>query len=489
MALKDRINNAEQYYCAMGLNEALLGYQARVIELDAGASQLRFGQMIALVVTSFAVVAILAIAWLSLSRRTPPLLYSLLPVPLVIVSGREYKKRRSALLQSLRLHTYYKQGMARLEGRWAGSGIRGEEFACADHDYDKDLNVFGEGSLFELLCTCRTQVGRRQLAKYMLDEPNLQDASERQAAVHELQNRSDLREQITLLGEFSFQDSSWGTIADWVKSPPVRAPSYLRAVALGTSICLAILLLLGFDSVLAWSTILPWIVVILVLHSAFGMLYRTRLLASLEALNSVGSEIGVLREGLHLLHRQKFNSALLIRLADSSRQFDIGRLDAPAAIRRLERLIGVLTERNKEWFYAVSRALLVGTQIFWAIEEWRSRYSAALLIWLSVWGQFEALTALACYAYEHPDNTFPSFLEGEVAFDGKGIGHPLLPVDICVRNDLSLNGHTRFCIVSGSNMAGKSTLIRAIGLNAILAYSGAPVCAEAMSLSLFSVCA
>jgi DNA mismatch repair ATPase MutS len=219
------------------------------------------------------------------------------------------------------------------------------------------------------------------------------------------------------------------------------------------------------------------------------MPYRTRLFASLQALNSVGSEIRVLREGLHLLHRQKFNYALLTRLAESCGQLNIGQLGAPAAIRKLERLISVLTQRNKEWFYAVSRGLLVGTQAFWAIEEWRSKYSEALIIWLSVWGQFEALAALACYAHEHPDNTFPRLLEDEVALDAKGIGHPLLPVDICVRNDLSLNGHTRFYVVSGSNMAGKSTLIRAIGLNAILAYSGAPVCAQAMSLSLFSVCA
>ncbi len=237
---------------------------------------------------SVAVLAILAIVWLSLAQHSGILLYTLLPVPLMIVSARVYKKRGSELQRSLRSHAHYKQGIARLEGRWTGLGIRGEEFMRADHVYDKDLDLF---------------------------------------------------------------------------------------------------------------------------------------------------------------------------------------------------------ERNKEWFYAISRALLVGTQVFWGIEEWRSKYSEALVLWLSAWGQFEALAALACYAYEHPENAFPKFLEGESAFEAKGIGHPLLPVDTCVRNNLSLNGSTRLYIISGSNMAGKSTLIRAIGLNAILAYSGAPVCAEGMSLSLFSVCA
>ncbi len=468
----------------MRMNEVLLGYQARVVELTASASRLRSGQTIARAVMGVAIIAVLAIVFLAVARRTVPLSYSLLPVPLVIFFGRMSTKRNSALLKSLRLEAYYRQGIARLEGRWAGSGVRGEEFARSGHPYDRDLHLFGEGSLFELLCTCRTEVGRRQLAEHLLDAPDLQDVLERQAAVRELQSRSDLREEINLLGEFSFQDSSWNTIADWLESPAVGASASLRAFALGMSICLTTLLLLGVSSIFAWSTLVPWMAAILVIHSALGLRYRSRVVASLQAIRSVGLEIGVLRQGLELLQSQKFNSALLSRFVDSSKQHD-----APAAIRRLERLIGALSERNKEWFYAISRALLVGTQVFWAIEEWRFKNSETLAVWLSAWGEFESLMALAGYAYEHPDNAFPRFLESETALEGKNMGHPLLPVDTCVRNDVSLNEQTRFYVISGSNMAGKSTLIRAIGLNAVLAYSGATVCAEALSLSSFSVCA
>ena len=97
--------------------------------------------------------------------------------------------------------------------------------------------------------------------------------------------------------------------------------------------------------------------------------------------------------------------------------------------------------------------------------------------------------ALAGYSYEHPGNTCPHFLEGQAAFEGQGLGHPLLAESVCVPNDVNLNGKTTFYVVSGSNMAGKSTLIRTIGLNAVLAYAGAPVCATDLRLSLFSVCA
>jgi DNA mismatch repair ATPase MutS len=149
----------------------------------------------------------------------------------------------------------------------------------------------------------------------------------------------------------------------------------------------------------------------------------------------------------------------------------------------------MLTERDRDAVYAISRALLVGTQVFLAIEKWRAENSRSLARWLSVWGEFEALLALSGYAYEHPENTFPLFLDNEVIFEGREMGHPLLPTAVCVRNDVRLDSQTRFYVVSGSNMAGKSTLLRTIGLNAVLAYAGAPVPSKSLTLSLFSVCA
>jgi len=148
-----------------------------------------------------------------------------------------------------------------------------------------------------------------------------------------------------------------------------------------------------------------------------------------------------------------------------------------------------MTERDKEWFYGASRFLLVGTQTFFLIERWRAEYQGALQRWLEAWGEFETLSALANYAHEHPDNQFPEFRSEEPIFEAKGIRHPLLSPDTCVPNDIVLNSQHKFYMVSGSNMAGKSTLLRAIGLNAVLAHTGAPVPAESMVLSQFTICA
>jgi DNA mismatch repair ATPase MutS len=138
---------------------------------------------------------------------------------------------------------------------------------------------------------------------------------------------------------------------------------------------------------------------------------------------------------------------------------------------------------------------MAGTQLSMAIKQWRTAHGPALRDWLNAWAEFEALSALACYAYENPDRTFPEVSEGGPRgthaphFEARAAGHPLLPHDGCVPNDVSLNRESRFYVVSGSNMSGKSTLLRTIGLNAVLALAGVPVRAEALRLSRFSVCA
>ncbi|MGH9653847.1 MAG: MutS-related protein [Bryobacteraceae bacterium] len=243
-------------------------------------------------------------------------------------------------------------------------------------------------------------------------------------------------------------------------------------------------MLAGIAGVAFWSGLAPWIGGLLLIQGALGIVYRTRFLRSRETIPSVGLEVGILRQGMALLQRQKFHAALLEQAARAS--FDD---DPPKQIHKVERLIGALIDRDKPWFYAISRALLVGTQAFLAIEIWRVKHRKSMHRWLHAWGEFEALMALANYGYEHPDHPFPQFLRGRAALESTGLGHPLLPAGTCVRNDIAFNEETRFCVISGSNMAGKSTLLRAIGLNAVLAYAGAPVCAEAMALSHFSICA
>jgi DNA mismatch repair ATPase MutS len=148
-----------------------------------------------------------------------------------------------------------------------------------------------------------------------------------------------------------------------------------------------------------------------------------------------------------------------------------------------------VAQREKIPLYGFFCMFAAGTQLTFALERWRAAHQEALTRWLDVWAEFEALNALAGYAYEHPAYIFPEILEGEARFEAINIGHPLLAEDRCVGNDVLLHDALRFYLISGSNMAGKSTLLRTLGVNAVLAQAGAPVRAEKARLSCFVVCA
>jgi DNA mismatch repair ATPase MutS len=194
----------------------------------------------------------------------------------------------------------------------------------------------------------------------------------------------------------------------------------------------------------------------------------------------LAQEVSILADGLALLARQGFESPLLAALVERSAK-------APAAVRGLARVMYWVRERDRDWLYWFSVYMMLGTQLAAAMERWRSRHAADLRAWLNAWAEFEALNALACYAHEHPEDAFPEFSDA-TEFDATGLGHPLLPAE-CVRNDVSLGGEKRFLVISGSNMAGKSTLLRSMGTNAVLALAGAPVRASKMKLAPFRVCA
>jgi DNA mismatch repair ATPase MutS len=157
---------------------------------------------------------------------------------------------------------------------------------------------------------------------------------------------------------------------------------------------------------------------------------------------------------------------------------------ASTAIGRLHRLVELHDWQHNQFFAPVAAAFLWGTHLAWAIEIWRRRHGADVRVWLSTVGEFEALSALSAYRYEHPADVWPEIVESPRAtFDGMDLGHPLLPSARTVRNDVHLSGDTRLLVVSGSNMSGKSTLLRTVGINVVLALAGAPVRASTLVLT------
>jgi hypothetical protein len=444
-------------------------------------AQLRLPQAQAAGVLAFAIGLFLGITLYAV-RGQVSFLWSSFPIPVAAVSLRRLRRNRQTEFRMWRLKRFYERAMQRVRGDWAGRGVTGEEFSDPAHVYATDLQVFGEGSLFELLCAVRSSIGRRGLAAYLLRPPTLDETLLRQEAVREPRERSDLRESIATLGEFDTLESRPDTFEEWLNSPRLSVARPLQVSLAVTSAVLAGIVVAAVVGMVPWTNVAIWILPLIALHAVAGLWFRDRVNGMLSWLRPVSVETAVLRQGLQLMEETGFRSAKLQELTEQVR-------NSSRSIQKLGRLLDALDQRDKDWFYCPSRALATGTQLCMAIEQWRKEHAGSLKRWLSAWAEFEALNALAMYGYENPDHTFPEFTSGAAHFDAREMGHPLLPHASCVANDVGLSRKCPFYVVSGSNMSGKSTLLRAVGLNAVLAFAGAPVRARTLRLSGLTVVA
>jgi DNA mismatch repair ATPase MutS len=195
-------------------------------------------------------------------------------------------------------------------------------------------------------------------------------------------------------------------------------------------------------------------------------------------------DLVLLAELLARLERERFSAPLLARLRGA---LETEGEPASRRVARLARLLNRVDMGQNQFFAPLAAVLLWRTQLAVAIDSWRVHTGPAIAGWLAAVGEFEALGALAAYAFENPGDPFPDVRDGPALYDGEGLGHPLIPESVCVRNDVRLGGDLRVLLVSGSNMSGKSTLLRTVGVNAVLALAGAPVCARRLSLSVLAV--
>jgi hypothetical protein len=225
--------------------------------------------------------------------------------------------------------------------------------------------------------------------------------------------------------------------------------------------------------------------VALLVQFLFAAVLARRTLRVLQSAERHARGLGVLGQVLERLEAEQFTTA---RLAALRRHLDVQGTPVSVWIRRLRRLIDMNDWQRNVVFAPVGIVLLWGPHLAWAIDAWRRRQGDEVRRWLLAIGELEALGSLAAYRYEHPADPFPELDPSGVAvFEGRDIGHPLLANARMVRNDVCFAPPTRLLVVSGSNMSGKSTLLRAVGVNAVLALAGAPVRASRLRLSPLSI--
>jgi len=375
---------------------------------------------------------------------------------------------------------FYSRGLARLDGRWAGTGVTGLDYLDNEHPYAADLDLFGVGSLFERLCTARTRAGEEALSSWLLAPASPEAIRERHAAISELRPRLDLREDLELLGVEVRAGidpaalAAWGTGRRVFPGPAVP----VAAAILGT---------LGTAAIVCWvfieTGLLP-VLLVSIIEVAFAQALAARVRKVLTAVDRRTHDLVLLSELLRRLESERFEAPLLQRLVMS---LETGGRPASAQIKGLARLLHLLDYKRNQLFMPVAAVWLWTTQLAVRIDAWRSGSGQKIARWLSAIGEFEALCALAAYAAENPADPFPELVIGPACLDAESVGHPLIQAGDCVRNDVVLGGETRVLIVSGSNMSGKSTLLRTVGLTAVLALAGAPVRAGRLRITPLAV--
>lgn len=376
---------------------------------------------------------------------------------------------------------FYGNGIARLEDRWAGTGEAGERFRNPAHVYGEDLDLFGKGSMFQLLCTARTRSGEDALSGWLLAPASRADALARQEAVRELTPLLDLREELAIIGDTVRSELHPEEVAAWGEAPEVAFPPLARLVAPALAAAVVATFCLYMAGV--W-TRTPFLAALLA-ALAYWALLGARTLRVTSGVNAPARDLALLSELLERVEKRHFEAPALCAL---QQRLAASGLLASAEINRLRRLVSLLDWQRNLLFTPIAWAIFWSPQLAMAIEQWRKVSGAHVRDWIAGAGEFEALCALAGYSWEHPADTFPELVErSDGWFEAEGLGHPLLPESGCVRNDLRLGGDIRLMIVSGSNMSGKSTLLRATGLNAVLAWAGAPVRAQRLRISPLAV--
>ena len=374
---------------------------------------------------------------------------------------------------------FYRRGLARIEDRWAGDGASGERFRDPTHPYAADLDLFGDGSLFQLLTTARTPMGEETLATWLLSAADRATIEPRQSAIAELREKPDLREDAATLGESERAEIRVEKVAGWAEQPPILHGSGLRWLAAAVAVsCLA--------TAVAWGLSgdpLPFFATLIV-GAAISFRLRTRIDGIVAAVEIATHDLRLIADLLARLEREEFRGGRLRQIVAAFRS---EHRQASRAIARLVTLAGLAEHRHNLFVQALDPAILYTVQVSYAIESWRRRYGAGVRGWLDALADFEALSSLATYSYEHPQDPFPQIVDDGARFAGEELGHPLIAQTACIRNSVALEEKARVLLVSGSNMSGKSTLLRVVGVNAVLALAGAPVRAKTLTLSALQV--
>lgn len=372
----------------------------------------------------------------------------------------------------------YQDEIAALKGAFPFDD--GKDFIQKEHLYTSDLDIFGERSLFQYLNRTSSDAGAENLAAYLNHKASLEEIKLRQESVVELATDPGWLKKIHAFGILNrFTRTSENRLKNWIATPPSFLPfkswSWLRYLLPALSVAMTVLYITGAVN------LITWLIVLLIMATVVWQI--DKVVAPIHRqLDEIASQLGSISLSLEMIEQRFFQSQLL---KDMREGLLANHSKASSDIRKIKKILDRLDLRyNMVLAWPLNLLLLWNLQQILELEKWKAVRKEFLPRWIDTLSTFEALNSLANFAFNHPSYSFPEVTGDYFSLEGKDIGHPLIAADKRVNNPVALPSNGKLLLITGSNMAGKSTYLRSIGVNCVLAFCGAPVCATYFKVSL-----
>ncbi len=356
---------------------------------------------------------------------------------------------------------------------------KGDEFIDPHHPYTHDLDIFGEGSLFQAVNRCNTFHGKSYMAK-RLSQP-LNSAEEiygEQAAIRDLSDKTDFRQHFQASGmEIEEQPRDREELLQWIKQPLFIYSSSVYKYLL---VILPILTVAAVVTAFFIAGVKPFAILLVLSQWIILGLQMGKISLFHEQISRKKNILEKFARLLHYFGSEKFNSGILANLSAQAREADV-------KVKLLASLVTYLNARSNVLTNIVINSLLLyDLQCVYRLEKWKHQNASHFKIWLDVIDETEVLCSFGNFAFNHPRFVYPR-INSELLITATDLGHPMLSIDECVTNDLYLGQGRAILIITGANMAGKSTFLRTSGVNLVLALTGAPVFATEYSCPIINL--
>lgn len=355
----------------------------------------------------------------------------------------------------------------------------GKEYVNPEHPYSFDLDIFGRRSLFQSINRTCTFFGKVRLAEWLQNHLHEKTSIEkRQEMVREISEHTLFREQFRVAGLVHHGQSSDGEkIQAWSQSPAQYLHAgWVKAFIWGVPVINSLLLITSLAGWTSFSWLGLSFGIFLVL--SFGIIKRATYIQE-----TYGKQLKSLNGYARLIALAKAEEWKSAGMQELMERFNLNGQSPVQALQQLSKELDRLDLRNNQFLYVLLEgSIFFQLQEIVRIERWKARYGQYISEWLETVGELDALCSLGTFAYNHPQYTYPELTEKPFCFLATQMGHPLMPVSQCVKNDATIPSRPFFLIITGANMAGKSTYLRTIGVNYLLACVGAPVCCERLKL-------